>query len=100
MSATEEQILNLVKEIVRELNEDWGNDALENPGLNTVLYGSGGQLDSLDLVNLVSEVEDRVEEDFDLEISLADERAMAEEVPPFQSIKTLVKYICMLLSEA
>ena len=65
---------------------------------DTTLFGKNG-LDSVGLVNLIVATEQRIEEDFGIPISLADERAMSQEKSPFRTVDTLVNYIALLLKE-
>jgi acyl carrier protein len=66
---------------------------------DTTLVGGNGALDSVGLVNLIVATEQRIEEDFGIPISLADERAMSQEKSPFRTVDTLVNYIALLLQE-
>lgn len=67
----------------------------------TRLLGRGAVLDSLGLVTLIVDLEQRIETDFDVSLVLANERAMSEAKSPFRSVETLTEYICALLeSEA
>ena len=55
------------------------NDTLENPvdlskGADSVLFGAGGALDSVDFVSLVVDIEQMVEEKFGQIVGLADAR--------------------------
>jgi acyl carrier protein len=67
--------------------------------LDTALFGENGALDSLGLVNLIVATEQRIEEDFGVSISLADERAMSQARSPFRTVDSLVNYIGVLLKE-
>lgn len=60
------------------------------------LIGRGAVLDSLGLVNLILEVEQRLEAEHDLTLVLADERAMSQKHSPFRSVGSLTDYICRL----
>lgn len=77
-----------------------GADA-EQPQVNeeTRLIGQGAILDSLGLVSLIVEVEQRVADELDLTLILADERAMSQKRSPFRSIGSLADYICDLVAE-
>jgi acyl carrier protein len=66
---------------------------------DTVVYGAGGVLDSLDLVNLVIELEQRVEERFGAAVTLADERAVSQRHSPFRSVPSLVTLIMARLTD-
>ncbi len=63
------------------------------------LFGGDSPLDSMDLVALVVDLEEQLHELFDKDITLADERAMSQEVNPFSKIETLTRYIHLLLTE-
>ena len=65
----------------------------------TVIFGKASHLDSLGLVNLIVSLEEAVNDEFNLEIILADERAMSLESSPFRTVSTLADYILLLLRE-
>ena len=56
-------------------------------------------MDSLGLVNLIVSVEQNIEDDFDVSITIADERAMSQKHSPFRTVGTLADYIEILLKE-
>ena len=74
---------------------------LENDEINfdTTIYGNDSRLDSLGLINLIVAVEQNVEDKFDITITLADERAMSQEISPFRTVGSLADYIEMILEE-
>ena len=65
----------------------------------TRLFGSGSNLDSFGLVNLLLDVEQQVSGQFGVNVSLMDERAMSEKTSPFRTIQTLVNFIETLIGE-
>jgi len=79
----------LILESVRLLAEDFELDALKSPTTDTALYGEGGALDSMALVNLIADVEDAVEAKFGASIALADEQAMSARKSPYRSVASL-----------
>ena len=87
-------ILNAVKELGRETE----NPSLIDADEKTALFGRN--LDSRGILSLVSENEECVSEDLDVDIVLADERAMSQKTSPFLNVKTLTKYIEVLIAEA
>ena len=87
--------MNSIEEFNRQLENE---DQLEK-STDTVLFGENGKLDSLGLINLVVAVEQNIEDEFDVTITLADERAMSQETSPFRTVGTLTDYIEMLLGE-
>jgi acyl carrier protein len=68
-------------------------------GDDTRLIGQQGLLDSMGLVTLIVDVEQRLEEEHDVVLVLADERAMSQKHSPFRSVGSLADYVCQLLEE-
>lgn len=68
-------------------------------GDETYLIGQGAVLDSLGLVNLILEIEQRLEEEHGLTMILADEKAMSQKNSPFRSVGSLTEYVCRMVEE-
>ena len=66
--------------------------------MDTVLFGAGGALDSLGMVNFIRAVEQRLEREFGVAVTLVHERAMSKKNSPFKTIGSLHKYILGLLN--
>jgi acyl carrier protein len=94
-----DQIESLILSALRELAEDFAKPELASAGPETVLFGAGGILDSLALVQLIAELEARVSEEFGRDIVIADERAMSRSRSPFRSVATLRDYLGELVGE-
>jgi acyl carrier protein len=73
------------------------NKKISKISLNTNIYGEKGNFDSLGLVNLIVEIEDKVYKKFNKKIVLADEKAMSRKHSPFKDVQSLVNYIENLL---
>jgi acyl carrier protein len=67
--------------------------------LNTILFGQGSQIDSLSLVSVIVDLETTLSVDYDLDISLTDDRAMNRTISPFDSVRNMVDYIDELVKE-
>jgi acyl carrier protein len=93
------EILNIVYEAISELNELSEKKIEFTSQEKTKLYGSGGSLDSLSLVNLIVLVEQKIEEKLNKSLVLADEKAFSQNNSPFATIDSLVEYIKELLTE-
>lgn len=65
----------------------------------TSLIGKQAVLDSLALVTLIVDLEQRVEEEFGAALTLADDRAMSQRSSPFRTVGSLVAYLDELLGE-
>ena len=92
-------IENIIINAVKEINERLPKEQQISKTSKTVLFGKNGQLDSLGLVNLLVIIEQNIEDGFDVNITIADERAMSQKRSPFRTIGTLADYIDMLLKE-
>ena len=94
-----QKITNLVFSVIDEINRELSKDEHIIKSLDSVIYGSNGQLDSLGLVNFVVAVEQKIEDVFEKSINLADDKAMSEKNSPFQTIETFVNYIYDVLEK-
>ena len=92
-----QKILMLVITVVQEIAQDRSDQMLTHPTESTKLFSE--TLDSIELVTLIAELEERIVDEFGFHIVLADDRAMSRKTSPFRSIQTLVDYINLLLSE-
>ena len=91
------KVLELVLEAVKEVGEDQGCDALIEATEETHLFGE--HLDSMGIVFLITDLEQKISEELDVDLVLADERAMSQNTSPFRSVKTLAKYATTLIAE-
>jgi len=88
-----EQILTLVRDAVTDLNDELQYETLENPTEETVLFGGDDGIDSLSLVRLVVDIEQRIQEEIGKKASLTDERAMSAKRSPYRSVGALTDFI-------
>ena len=91
------KIEKIIIETLVELKEELDNSSLENPDSKTKLYGVNGGLDSLALVSFITDLEEKISDEFDKEIVLADEKAMSAKTSPFRNVESLTLYIKSLL---
>ena len=92
-------IENVIINAVQEINEQLPQEQQLGQSTKTVLFGKDGKLDSLGLVSFLVIIEQNIEDEFDVSITIADERAMSQKHSPFRTIGTLADYIDMLLKE-
>jgi acyl carrier protein len=57
------------------------------------IYGSGGFLDSLDLVRLIISIEQKLSIDENRAISLSSSRAMSHKNNPYRTFNSLVEFV-------
>ena len=95
----QQKIEKIIIEVLNEINEELENENLNNPTSETKLYGGSGALDSLALVSFITDLEERISDEFEKDIVLADEKAMSQRTSPFRDVETLTNYIQKLLEE-
>ncbi|EIM3968980.1 hypothetical protein LM828_001937 [Campylobacter jejuni] len=95
----QEKIQNIIIDLLKNLAEELENNNLIHPNLETKIYGAEGNLDSLALVSLISDLESILSEKFNKEIVLADEKMMSSRNSPFKDVKTLTEFIEKKLQE-
>ena len=89
----------IVFSAINELNQQRSKEDRLEKSLETRLFGGNSKLDSLGLVNLIVAVEQNIEDEFDITITLADDRAMSQKHNPFRTVGSLADYIEKLLGE-
>ncbi|AJC88745.1 hypothetical protein [Campylobacter lari] len=95
----QEKIQNIIFYSLKNLADELENDDFKNPNLKTKIYGINGNLDSLALVSLVSDLEELLSEEFNKEIILANEKMMSARNSPFKDVESLTDYIIKKLQE-
>ena len=94
-----EKLERAIYAAVDELNGQLPKGVHVEKTLDAPLYGKGGKLESIDVVGLIIEVEEKIKEEFGIAITIADERAVSEQNSPFLTVGTLTKYVANLLKE-
>ena len=93
------EIVKIILEALEMANQAREDDKQINISEQTELFGSDGNLDSMDLVALLIDIEESLM-DREIQISLSDERAMSQSQSPFKSVETLAAYIDSLVAGA
>jgi acyl carrier protein len=63
------------------------------------LFGEGGALDSMGLVTLVLTIEEMIEDEMGVAITIVSEKAMSARRSPFATIGSLAEFIDSLIQE-
>ena len=95
-----DKIIQTIFDVIDELKQQVPVIQQLDKSVDTVLFGQSGQLDSLGLVNLIVATEQKIEEEFGVAMTLADEKALSRKSSPFRTIGTLADYISLLLEES
>jgi len=96
---TKDDFEKIIIGLLIELGEDEDNEELLKANKDTTLYGRHGVLSSIELVSLINDVEDTVNTQLDLQLILANEKAMSRKVSPFRSVKAFANYVEDLVKE-
>lgn len=94
-----DRIIELITKEIKDFNETLDAKINIEQGKDSVLFGQGSNLESVDFVSLIVNIEQAVSDEFDKEISLVDARAMSQKHSPFRTVGTLAEYIHKLLEE-
>ena len=96
---TTEKVMQSVFDAIDELNGQFPKEERIEKSIDSVLFGGEGTLDSLGLISLVTTVEQKVEEDLGITVTLLDDIDVLEGENPFKTIKTLSDYITSILEK-
>ncbi|RYZ04700.1 MAG: hypothetical protein EOO73_23015 [Myxococcales bacterium] len=90
----------IVLESLKEVFAQIGTPPPESLGEQTVLVGTDAVLDSLGVVQLIVEVEQRVESTHGVSITLANDKAMSARNSPFRTVGVLADHVIATAEEA
>jgi acyl carrier protein len=88
-------VLNTFKQVIRDNEKSMERE----PDETTPIMGADSPFDSVDLVTFIVALEQVLEDDWNISVILADDRAMSQEVSPFKSIGSISNYIEKLVNE-
>ncbi|MBV9576543.1 MAG: acyl carrier protein [Gammaproteobacteria bacterium] len=94
-----EKISKIVTNSLTTLNILLENKIPIMQGDSCALYGGPGALDSLGLVSLIVSVEEEIEREFNINLTLANDKAMSQRNSPFLTVGTFVNYVESLLNQ-
>ena len=94
-----ERIMQAIFGAMEDVNSQLPPEQQLEKSKDTVLFGKSGKLDSLALVTLIVAIEEKIEQELETKITLADERAVSQKRSPFKTVETLTDYIVSLLKE-
>lgn len=100
MTIARKDAYDIVVESLREVFAQNGTDAPAEIGEETVLVGADPVLDSLGVVQLIVEVEQRVEQRHGVSVTLANDKAMSQKNSPFRSVGVLADHVITTAQEA
>src|SRR5258705_11663157 len=93
----EQRLLAAIYGAIDSLNAQLPPGVSLEKSLESPLYGPSSKLESLDFVTFIMEVEEKVNEEFGVEVTIADENLLSKEKSPFSTVRTLRDYLADLL---
>jgi acyl carrier protein len=92
-------ILDSLKEGIDDTTEESRKLNISNASSETRLFGGNGLLDSLGVVILLTDLEEKLDEEFDVTVSLASDSTMSRTRSPFRTVKSLAEYMVLAVME-
>ncbi len=95
----EEGVEDIVRSALRDvMSAFYGKEEVSIDGAS-VLFGTGGLLDSLGLVQLILRIEEEIADRHGAQITIVSDRAMAGDGSPFRTLRSLTGFVAQLLQE-
>lgn len=94
-----ERILEVIYAALEEVAPLLPDDVTLERSPEATLFGRSGMLDSLGLVNLIVTLEQLLDDEFQVAVTIADEKAMSMAKSPFKTVGSLAEYLSLLLNE-
>jgi len=88
-----EQVFSIIHNALIEVNAT-RKEKIDLCNVDTLaLYGTTGVFDSMQLVSFLAAVEEGLDDELGLEISLTSEKAVSQTISPFSSVTLLIEFI-------
>jgi D-alanine--poly(phosphoribitol) ligase subunit 2 len=94
-----ERILGVIYAAIDALNDSLPKERRVEKSPEAHLFDSSGVVDSLGLTLLIVGLEQKIEEELGVRVTLVNDEVMSKETSPFQNVGTLTKYISKLVAE-
>lgn len=93
-----ETALGVVVSCLRDALEQFGGSVAEVTE-ETVIVGPSAVLDSIGVVSLIVDIEQKLEMDHGASVTLASEKAMSQRSSPFRNVAVLADHVCATIEE-
>lgn len=91
-----QEIDNIIKKTLNQIIIDLSINCNGDISDSTVLFGDNGILDSMALVSFITDLEEALSDELNLDVIIANEKAMSRSNSPFKSISNLSEFIVNL----
>lgn len=94
-----ETAIGVVVSCLRDALEQAGSPSTELTE-ETVIVGEAAVLDSIGVVSLIVDIEQKLEMDHGIAVTLASEKAMSQRSSPFRNAGVLADHVCATIQES
>jgi acyl carrier protein len=88
----------IVFDVIDQMNHEFPEQEGLNKSPSTVLFGPGGGLDSLGLVDLVMRIQEAILDEYDVAVAVANEQVLSSEASPLRTVESLIQHVEGLLA--
>lgn len=92
---SKERIINIIFDTIDEINLQLPREQHLKKNISTDLLK---KLDSMGVVNLIVLIEQKVEDEFDVTLSISDNDIIFQKDSPLKSVETLIDFVHSILS--
>jgi acyl carrier protein len=89
---TQDVVAGIIVRLLKDMQASGEIDLPDPCDLETPLFAADGVLDSMGLVSLVVALEQALEREHTISVSLADEHALSQRRSPYRTVGTLAAY--------
>jgi len=94
-----QKIQQLIIDAINEINETLDTPLQSELGSKCSIYEQSTGLDSMSLVSLIVNIEQRLEDEYGVGVILANEKSMSQRNSPFRNVEALTAHAQQLLEE-
>ena len=91
--------MDVVIHCLREALEQSGAEMPAQIDESTVIVGKDAVVDSVGVVSLIVDVEQRLEMEHDVSVTLANDKAMSQKNSPFRTVGVLADHVLAVIEE-
>ena len=92
-----DRIRQMILRVIDAINAEAPKDQQISTDPSAILLGEGGSLDSMGFVDLAMQLQEAVLDEYDVAVTVADEKMLENAEGPFKTIESLVEHVAGLL---
>ncbi len=89
----EEKIYTIIMNTLEQVNQGRENPIDLARGRAIELYGRNGVFDSMGLVSFLVSIEEAIQDQLGMAVTLVSEKAVSQRVSPFSSVAALIRFV-------